>query len=133
MKKRKEAPADSVNSLAAPGALEGGEKIENFARDETTEIYREAKDLYEPVIRSYQNKQEQSDRIIEYWNIYQCKPDANQQYTGNSQCYVPAVRDCINARTKRTLTQLFPARHKHVEAVGADPETPYAQLALIEH
>src|SRR5258708_13043588 len=45
----------------------------------------------------------------------------------------PAVRDTINARTKRRLKQLFPTKHRHVEAVGSDPETPYPQLALLEH
>ena len=131
--KSKSAPEDTANILAAPGALEGGEKVENYADDQTSEIYKEAADLYPKIQRAYENKSEQDDKITENWNIYQCKPDANQQYTGNSQCYVPAVRDCINARSKRALAQLFPTRHKHVEAVGSDPETPYAQLALIEH
>ena len=131
--KTKSAPADTANSLAAPGALESGEKTENFALDESSDLYKEAAKLYEPIARAYENKQEQADRIAEHWNIYLCKPDSNQAYSGNSQCYVPAVRDCINARSKRALAQLFPTRHKHVEAVGDDPETPYPQLALIEH
>jgi hypothetical protein len=131
--KKKAAPADTANILAAPGALEGGEKVENFAEDETSELYKEAAALYAPVQRAYENKQEQADRIEEHWNIFLCKADSNQTYSGNSQCYVPAVRDCINARAKRTLAQLFPTKHKHVEAVGADREIPYAQLALIEH
>jgi hypothetical protein len=126
------APADRANALAAPGALESEEKVENFA-EPGTDIYEDALDLYAGVQRAYDNKQEQTDKIEEYWNIYQAKPDANQQYSGNSQCYVPAVRDCINARTRRALKQLFPARHKHVEAVGSDPEIPFAQLALLEH
>jgi hypothetical protein len=126
------APADRANALAAPGALESEEKVENFA-EPGTDIYEEALDLYAGVQRAYDNKQEQTDKIAEYWNIYQAKPDANQQYSGNSQCYVPAVRDCVNARTRRALKQLFPARHKHVEAVGSDPEIPFAQLALLEH
>lgn len=131
--KKKSAPADSASVLAAPGALEGGEKVENFASDQESETYKEAAALYQPIQRAFENKQEQADRIDEYWSIFQCKPDSNAQYSGNSQCYVPAVRDCINARTKRTLAQLFPTRHKHVEAVGSDPETPYTQLALLEH
>jgi hypothetical protein len=132
-KKNKAAPADSVNALAAPGALESGEKVKNYADDETSDVYKEAQKLYRPVQAAYNGKQEQIDRIEEYRNIYACKLDANQSYTGNSQCYVPAVRDCINARSKRALKQLFPTRYRHVEAVGSDPEIPYAQLALLEH
>jgi len=129
--KSKSAPTDRVDSKAEPGALESGEKVKNYADDET--LKEEAGKLYSGLQKAYDNKQEQSDRIEEYWNIYQAKPDANQQYSGNSQCYVPAVRDCVNARAKRALKQLFPSRHKHVEALGADEETPHAQLALIEH
>lgn len=131
--KKKSEPADTVSALAAPGALESGEKVENFAGDESADIYKDAIKLYAAVQAAYEGKQEQCDRIEEFWSIYSCKPDTNQQYNGNSQCYIPAVRDCVNARAKRTLKQLFPTRHRHIEAVGSDAETPYAQLALLEH
>src|SRR5690348_209179 len=127
MKKEKSAPSDTAGVLAAPGALESGEKIENFALDLGSDTYKAAEKLYDPIQRAYENQQERADSTEEYWSIYNAKPDANQQYSGNSQCYVPAVRDCINARTKRKLKQLFPTKHRHVEAVGDDPETPYPQ------
>lgn len=130
---KKSAPSDTAGVLAAPGALESGEKIENFALDLGSDTYKAAEKLYDPIQRAYENQQERADSTEEYWSIYNAKPDANQQYSGNSQCYVPAVRDCINARTKRKLKQLFPTKHRHVEAVGDDPETPYPQLALLEH
>ena len=133
MAKKKPAPTDTVDSKAAPGALESGEKVENFALDEESETYKAAAKLYQLIQRAYDNQQERADNTEEYWCIYNAKPDANQQYSGNSQCYVPAVRDCINARVKRRLKQLFPQKHRHVEAVGSDPETPYPQLALLEH
>lgn len=132
MKKKKAAPADRVDILAAPGALESGEKIENFA-EEGSDLNAQAAKLYAVIKKQFDNQQERDDNTTEYWSIYQAKPDANQQYSGNSQCYVPAVRDCINARAKRTLKQLFPNKQRHVEAVGSDSETPYPSLALIEH
>jgi hypothetical protein len=46
---------------------------------------------------------------------------------------VPAVRDCVNARAKRTLKQLFPVNHKHVDGIASDGKTPYTQLSLLEH
>ena len=131
--KKKSAPADTVNVLAAPGALETGEKVANFADDEGSDLYKEALGLYSAIQAAFEGKHEQSDWIEEYWNIYQCKEDTNQQYTGNSRCYIPAVRDAINARAKRALKQLFPMPHRHIEALGADGETPFAQLALLEH
>ncbi len=127
------APSDRADSKAEPGNLEAGDKPENFADDPTSDIYEQAQKLYRLIQSAYDNQNERADSNTEFWSIYNCKPDSNQQYSGNSQCYVPAVRDCINARTKRRLKQLFPQKHKHVEAVGTDPETPYPQLSLIEH
>jgi hypothetical protein len=131
--KRTEPKADSVNILAAPGALESGAQVENWADKKESAAYDEASKFYPLIAKAYEDKNEQSDRIVEYWCIYTATPDSNQQYSGNSQCYVPAVRDCINARTKRTLKQLFPNKYRHVEAVGSDEEIPYPQLALLEH
>jgi hypothetical protein len=109
------------------------EELENWADQPDSEAYLEAEKLYPKIAKCYENKQEQMDRIEEYWNIYQATPDENQQYSGNSLCYVPAVRDCINARIKRTLAQLFPANYKHVDAVGPTGDTPFAQMSLLEH
>lgn len=133
MAKKKKPVLDTIDSKAEPDALDTGDKVKNYADDEQSETYKEAERLYPLIQKQYDNQQERADCIGEYWNIYQAKPDSNQQYSGNSQCYVPIVRDAINARAKRRLKQLFPTKHKHVEAVGSDPETPYPQLALIEH
>ena len=110
-----------------------GDEIENFAKDMSGDAYIEAGKLYPKIQKCYENKQQQSDWVEEYWNIYNARPDENQQYTGNSQCYIPAVRDAINARCKRTLATLFPANYKHVDAVGPASVTPFPTLALLEH
>src|SRR6516164_186097 len=110
-----------------------GEEIENWAEDMSSDAYIDACKLYPKIQQGYTNKQQQSDWIEEYWNIYNARPDENQQYTGNSQCYIPAVRDAVNARCKRTLATLFPANYKHVDAVGPADVTPYPTLALLEH
>jgi hypothetical protein len=110
-----------------------GEEIENWAEDMSSDAYIDACKLYPKIQQCYTNKQQQSDWIEEYWNIYNARPDENQQYTGNSQCYIPAVRDAVNARCKRTLATLFPANYKHVDAVGPADVTPYPTLALLEH
>src|ERR1700677_1228537 len=109
------------------------EEIENWPEDQGSDAYIEACKLYPKIQKCYENKQQQSDRVEEAWNIYNAIPDENQQYSGNSQCYVPVVRDCINARCKRTLATLFPANYKHVDAVGPANVTPYPTLALLEH
>jgi len=134
--KDKDLPSNTLDSKAAPEALSGadpGAKVKNWAADIDSAAYKAAAKLYPLIVKAYENQQEQSDCIEEYWAIYNAQPDANLQYSGNSQGYVPAVRDCCNARTKRTLKQLFPVSHKHVDGISSDGATPYTQLSLLEH
>jgi len=130
--------AESARLLAVPERERDakGRLRDNWARPEkgsSSDVLEQAMRLYPLIQKAYDNKQEQIDQIEEYWNIYNCKPDYNQQYTGNSSGYVGVVRDAVNARTKRALHQLFPTSHRHVEALGSQPHTPFAQLALLEH
>ena len=118
---------------AAEGDDEDKATVENWADKPDSDAYEAASKLYEKVQKCYDNKQEQNERIEEYWNIHSGKPDDNQKYSGNSECYIPAVRDAIQARVKRSLAQLFPANHRHVEAVGPTGESPTQVLALLEH
>ena len=43
------------------------------------------------------------------------------------------MRDCINARAKRMLKQLFPQNNIHVDGISSDGKPPLTQLALLEH
>ena len=131
--KKVEEPVIETLDSRALDAEKTGEELENFAEDMGSEAYIDACKLYPKIQKCYENKQQQSDWVEEYWNIYNARPDENQQYTGNSQCYIPAVRDAINARCKRTLATLFPANYKHVDAVGPASVTPFPTLALLEH
>ena len=119
--------------LASASADSKADPIENWASKPESPAYEAALKLYKLVQKAYDNKDEQYDRIEEYRNIYNAIPDANQQYIGNSSGYQPIIRGAINARAKRSLKQLFPANHKHCEAVASDGKTPYTQLSLLEH
>jgi len=131
---KREPKSSEVSSRAAPGTLESGKpQLKNWAAEKDSPAYLEAARLYPLLVRCYENKEEQASRITEFWSIYNAQPDENQRYLGNSQGYIPAVRDCVNARAKRAVTQLFPTPHRHVEAFGTDAETPYPQMALLEH
>lgn len=118
-------PSTSTTSVADPQR--------NWAESKDSAPYLAAQKLYPRIVKAYRDKEEQQDRIFEYWNVYNAQPDANQQYTGNSMGYIPVVRDCINARSKRALSQLFPSNGKHVDAVASDNETPYTALSLLEY
>ncbi|CAB3720098.1 hypothetical protein LMG22037_04689 [Paraburkholderia phenoliruptrix] len=132
-KKKDDKPAVETLDSRAIDADKSGEDLENWADQPDSEAYIEAGKLYEKISKCFQNKQEQIDQCEEFWSIYNAQPDENQQYSGNSQCYIPAVRNAINARMKRTLAQLFPANHKHVSATGPDGNMPFAQISLLEH
>jgi hypothetical protein len=133
-KKKKALPSTTVDSKAPPDTLETGKpKIDQWADKPESAAYEAATKLYNKIEACYRNQEEQADRISEFWNIFNAIPDENQVYSGNSQAYVPAVRDAINARAKRQLKQLFPASHRHVDAISADAEIPYTQLSLLEH
>ena len=109
------------------------DKIENWAEKTESDIYKECLKFYPKVKKAYANRKEADDAIDEYWKIYNAEADDNQVYQGNSSCYVPVVRDAINARARRALKQLFPVKYKHVDAIGADGERPLAALSLLEH
>ena len=131
--KKAEDPVVEVIDSRGIAAEKIDEEIENWAEDQGSDAYLDASKLYPKIQKCYENKQQQSDWGEEYWNIYNARPDENQQYTGNSQCYIPAVRDSINARCKRALGALFPANYKHVDAVGPLAETPFGAVSLLEH
>ena len=122
---------ESSRVLAAQA--EGEKTPENWASNPSSLAYEKAEKLYDKIVKCYENKSSQEDAIEEYWAIYNAKPDDNRSYVGNSTCYLPEVRNCINARAKRTLKTLFPNSGRHVEAVGSDAQRPYPQLALMEH
>ncbi|AOI92547.1 hypothetical protein [Burkholderia pseudomultivorans] len=132
-KQQDDKPAVETLDARALDAEKTGEEIENWADRPDSDAYTEAAKLYPKIAKCYENKQEQMDRCAEYWSIYNAQPDENQQYSGNSQCYIPAVRNAVNARMKRTLAQLFPVNHKHVGATGPDGTIPFAQVSLLEH
>ncbi|KVD26413.1 hypothetical protein [Burkholderia ubonensis] len=132
-KKQDDKPAVETLDARALDAEKTGEEIENWADRPDSDAYTEAAKLYPKIAKCFENKQEQMDRCAEYWSIYNAQPDENQQYSGNSQCYIPAVRNAVNARMKRTLAQLFPVNHKHVGATGPDGNIPFAQISLLEH
>lgn len=125
----------NIDEVDAPSIKQGGEEkvMENWADQPDSEIYGKCEGFYKTILDGYKNREEANDAILEYWNIYNAQPDENQMYVGNSRCYIPAVRDSINARSKRALKQLFPNKYRHVEAVGSDSQNPQPQLALLEH
>jgi hypothetical protein len=129
LKKKKQAAPDTPPATVE----EDPPAIENYADDPTSDLYVDCLEYYPKIQKAYENREDADHACKEYWSIYNAEPDDNQSYNGNSKCYVPVVRDCINSRAKRALKQAFPNRFKHVDAVGSDSLRPQPQLALLEH
>ncbi len=89
--------------------------------------------LYEDVRGAFKEKIDRSDDIDDYWDVYNCKLNNRQEYDGDSQVFIPIVRDCIEARVKRYTSLLFPAYGQRVEVVTETGDIPYETMSLLEH
>src|ERR1700749_3685699 len=87
------AGVEAEKLAAASGDEDAKPKVENWADKPDSDTYTEAAKLYEKVKKAFDNKQAQIDDCEDFWAIYSAQPSENQQYAGNSQCYIPAVRD----------------------------------------
>ena len=91
-----------------------------------------AEKLYSRIVDGYKDQHMRNDQITSNWNVYNCTLDENQKYQGISQIYVPAVRDCIEARVKRVQTSVFPPNGRNIFCVSYSGDKPEATVALLE-
>lgn len=88
--------------------------------------------LYQTVLQGFIDKRERNESTMRYWRIFNCELTTNQSYSGNSQIYLPIVRDAIEARVQRFINTLFPENGRHVD-VTAGPDFPHAIVGLLDH
>ena len=89
-------------------------------------------DIYKDVEKGYGEQRDRSDKIMDYWDLYNCKLNDNQFYEGNSKIYVPFVADAVDARKTRFTNQIFPQTGRYVEVITGDETLPQATMALLE-
>jgi hypothetical protein len=95
-------------------------------------VREQAEKLYEEVFEQFnQMKQDQTENIDNFWDIYNCKLNDNQVYSGDSQVYVPVVHDCIEARVKRHVAMLFPSVGKYIDVVSEHGDIPNETIAIL--
>ena len=112
--------------------MAGKEKIRNYAQRES--IALAAEEYWEKVERGFkEEKKDQVDDTNDYWKIYNCQLTDNQIYDGDSQTYVPAVKDCVDARRKRFTTMLFPNAGRQLEVISESGDQPTDTVALLQH
>lgn len=96
-------------------------------------VREQLSDLYSAVVKAFEDKKEQNDNIEECWDVYNCKVTSHQMYSGNSQVYLPLVRDAVNARETRFTNTLFPKAGRYCDVISSDSKVPYDLVALLEY
>ena len=112
--------------------MAGKAKIKNYAGRST--VADAARELFQKVEDGYkESKRDATADNEDFWKIYNCELTDNQIYDGDSQTYVPIVRDAVNARRKRFASMLFPTAGKNIEVISESGDTPTATIALLQH
>ena len=107
------------------------DEIKNYAKDKS--LQEKLSKIYEQVTTGFkEEKQDQSDNIDEYWDIYNCDLGENQQYDGDSQIYEPIVHDAIEARRKRFTGMAFPNVGSNFEVISEQGDMPTSTTATLQ-
>jgi hypothetical protein len=111
--------------------LEEFEDSEHFVDDD--DVKDQLTKLLQSVQKGYEDQIERSDSIQDYWDIYGCRLNDHQFYSGTSKIYMPLVHNALDARQIRFTNQLFPQNRRHVECLTTDGHNPEHILVLVEH
>lgn len=84
------------------------------------------------VEKGFIDQQKRTQMQMDYWDVYDCELNGNQNYSGISETYLPFVHDAIEARVTRFTNQVFPSNQRYIEVITEDGEPPYAEMALAE-
>lgn len=96
-------------------------------------VQKQLSDIYAAVEKGFEDKREQNATIDECWDIYHCKLNENQTYSGNSKVYVPIVKDAMTARETRFINMLFPTTGRYTDIIGSDGHTPSDLIGLMDY
>lgn len=110
-----------------------GEK--NYASElaKDAETHKDLGELYKRIADAFDDKRNQSNQINDNWDCWNCKLNEKQSFFGDSQVYVPAIRDCVEARIKRVMSTIWPPSERHIRAVSQSGDQPRATVAMLEH
>jgi len=124
---RTEAPDDPDDELE-PEVEDRNEEL-----SENEDVHEALLDLYKDIERGWENQEDRTNSMMDYWDIYNCKLGSKQYYSGNSQIFLPIVHDAVKARKTRFSNQIFPQAGRYVEVTSEDGTLPQAEMSLAEH
>lgn len=128
-------PSQATSEPEEAEEVDANADLEDRKKDYTKlkKIQEQLGEIYTQIVGGFEDKQEQSEDIDEFWDIYNCVLNENQAYFGNSQVYVAAVADSVDALTTRDNNMLFPINGRYASAVGPNGLVPFEVLALLDH
>ena len=89
-------------------------------------------DVFNDVTQGFKDQRDRADRILDNWDLYNCKLSDKQFYNGTSQIFLPFVHDAVNARATRFGNQLFPVSGRCVAVTTTEEQLPQATMSLLE-
>lgn len=107
------------------------EKPEHHLSDKSLRI--PLSKLHTDVSKGFEDAQERSDSLMDYWDCFNCKINDKQSYSGESKVFLPLIHNAVNARKVRFTNQIFPQSKRHVECISTDGSSPQSILSLAEH
>src|SRR5258707_876490 len=87
---------DEASEEASEVAQTTADRKENLAKRPA--IRRKLMEIFSFVEQGFTDQVDRSNDQMDYWDIYNCKLNNNQFYSGNSKIYVPIVHNAIEAR-----------------------------------
>lgn len=98
-----------------------------------TKVKEQLAEIYTAIVRGFDDKQEQNATIDRAWDIYNCVLNENQMYSGESEIYLPLVRDAVEARVTRFCGQLFPQNNRFSDVIGLGGDKPFEIIAMLDN
>jgi hypothetical protein len=139
MSKRSDSPKDSVDLNIAPepeddddqGSSKDEPAMKNYGS--SAMVKKAAGKMYTTIVEAFEEeKREQIEQIEKNWDIYNCELTDEQVYSGDSQIFVPIVRDAVDARVKRFAGMLFPNVGNLISVISETGVTPQATMSLLQ-
>jgi hypothetical protein len=129
----KKPKTDTDNDPKEKAEKEGsawGDRDDELCHDD--DIKEQVLDLMKTVSAGFRGQWERGNDQLDWWDVYNCQLGGRQAYAGNSQIYVPIVKEAVRARKTRFVNQMFPRSGRNVDCITSD-DKPWDLMSLLEY
>jgi hypothetical protein len=90
-------------------------------------------EVFGHVSRAFEDQQDRSDAIEDYWDCFNCRANSRQYYNGIANIYFPIIHDAVNAIVTRYSNQICPQTGRYIEVVSDDGTQPQSLIGILEN